>query len=134
MAGWRRCGATDGGRLKALGIGAAGELGRRIGMDAAAAPVGLLLSQDGLRETGVWCDKLKMWRRHMRLSDGRYVDLVEDYSASDTGAYYRLGRIDVRWRPLTAVGTMQMVPGYCGAALWCSPGASSRRPSTQSMP
>ena len=34
---------------------------------------------------GIWCDKLGMWRRHLQLSDGRYVDIVEDYAASDTG-------------------------------------------------
>ena len=56
-------------------------------MAGASTPVGLLLGQDGLRETGTWCDKLTMWRRHLGLCDGRYVDIVEDYSASDTGAY-----------------------------------------------
>jgi hypothetical protein len=55
-------------------------------MAGAGTPVGLLLGQDGLRETGTWCDKLTMWRRHLGLFDGRYVDIVEDYSASDTGA------------------------------------------------
>ena len=56
-------------------------------MEAApeSAPVGLLCGQDGLRETGTWCDKLATWRRHLQPSDGRYVDIVEDYSASDTG-------------------------------------------------
>jgi hypothetical protein len=42
-------------------------------MDAAVAvakPVGLLVGQAGLKETGTWCDEIAMWRRHLELSDG----------------------------------------------------------------
>lgn len=88
-------------------------------------PVGLLLGQEGLRETGTWCDKLSMWRRHLRLSDGRYVDIVEDYSASDTGARGRHP-----WTafvlPLTKVNVLQTVHGYCGVAPLCLRAVLSR--------